>query len=148
MTPRGLRLRCVVDGWLRLQLDADMKGFVAGQEALREFLRDAGANATGAYHAELAFEELVSNVIRHGYPGGGGSIEVGATVRPGEIELTLEDEGLAFNPLDEPEPAKPASLEAARIGGLGITLVRMAASGIEYERAGNRNRLRVRILND
>ena len=143
-----MRFRCVVDGWLRLQIDADMKGFVAGLEALREFLHEAGANATGAYHAELAFEELVSNVVRYGFPAGGGSIEVGATVRDDEIEFTVEDEGLAFNPLEEPEPARPASVEAARLGGLGISLVRMAASRIEYERIANRNRLRVRILND
>ena len=59
--------------------------------------------------------------------------------------LTIEDDGMAFDPTKVPPPAKPRSLDEAPIGGLGLHLVRQFSSGMEYERRGRTNHLVVRF---
>ena len=84
---------------------------------------------------DVIFEELISNIIRHGFrPGSDQSIAVFVADRPGLIELTLEDDGTPFNPLSASEPTPLRDIETARIGGLGISLVRKLAADVRYER--------------
>jgi len=132
---------------VRLSLEANLEALESGQAALASFLDEAGASEKTAYNASLAFEELVSNVMRHAYPSGHGPIDVSVELDGAEVILTVEDQGRPFNPLLAEEPAKPASVEEAQIGGWGISLVRMAATNIEYRRIDSRNRVRVRIRN-
>jgi len=89
---------------------------------------------------DVIFEELISNIIRHGFsPGSNQSISVLVADRPGLIELTLEDDGTPFNPLAASEPEPLRDLETAPIGGLGISLVRKLAADVRYERPGAGN---------
>jgi serine/threonine-protein kinase RsbW len=84
---------------------------------------------------DVIFEELISNIIRHGFtPGSDQSIAVFVADRPGLIELTLEDDGRPFNPFSAAEPEPLRDIETARIGGLGISLVRKLAKEARYER--------------
>jgi serine/threonine-protein kinase RsbW len=148
VTASGLRQSRGADGGLLLQLVNDTAGLEAGQRALREFLEAEGVSARGLYQTELAFEELVVNVIRHGYADrgtGGHPIDVTVCVRGEEIVLTVEDEGPPFNPLQAPDPARPTAIEDARIGGLGLHLVRKTAKRMEYERMAGRNRVTTSI---
>jgi serine/threonine-protein kinase RsbW len=134
----------IVDGCLQLQFDSNNAGFEGGQRALHEFLEAEGVSARGLYQTELAFEELVINVIRHGFgdhDAGAHPIDVSVCVRGGDIVLTVEDDGPPFNPLEAPDPPAPTTLEEAKIGGLGLPLVRFAAKRIEYQRIAGRNRV-------
>lgn len=134
----------IADGCLLLQFDSNKAGFEGGQRALHEFLEAEGVSDRGLYQTELAFEELVTNVIRHGFGDGDAGahpIDVSVCVRGGDIVLTVEDDGPPFNPLEAPRPPAPTSIEDARIGGLGLPLVRFAAKRIEYERIAERNRV-------
>ena len=54
--------------------------------------------------------------------------------KPGAIELTFEDDGTPFNPLESASAPTLLTIEAARIGGLGIPLVVKLSSGLRYER--------------
>ena len=84
-------------------------------------------------------------MIRHA---DAGAIAVTLDCEPGApvMVLTFEDDGRAFNPLEQPAPPKPTSLEAAELGGLGLVMVRKAASRLDYERtADQKNRLTVSI---
>lgn len=65
------------------------------------------------------------------------SIHVRVETRPGLVELTFEDDGRPFNPL-EAAPAEPLrSIETARIGGLGIPLVAKLSAYLRYEQPQN-----------
>ena len=55
----------------------------------------------------------------------------------------IEDNGSAFNPTRVPRPAVPTSLTQAKVGNLGIQLMRSFASSMHYERRDNRNRLTI-----
>jgi anti-sigma regulatory factor (Ser/Thr protein kinase) len=50
------------------------------------------------------------------------------------VELTFEDDGRPFNPLEAAPSQPPTSIETAKIGGLGIPLVARLSASLRYER--------------
>jgi len=90
----------------------------------------------------LALDEAVSNVIRYGFRDGAEHhIEVSLTREGDQLRLAVEDDGVAFNPLERPDPDVTLPLAERPIGGLGIYLIRRLMDGVEYRRAEGRNRL-------
>ena len=109
-------------------------------EQLEAFLEQAEVPARAGFNLNLAVDEFVSNAINHGYPDGrSGEIVVQATHEGDRLEVTLSDDGDAFDPLTAPEPDIDASIEDRRIGGLGVHLVRKLADAFSYRREGGRN---------
>ena len=95
---------------------------------------------------ELCLEEVVSNVIRHGYAGAAEDSWVivrFTMLRAGDFEFIVDDEAPRFNPLNAPEPKVIDSDEEIRVGGQGIRLVRQFANAVEYEETPTGNRLRM-----
>lgn len=92
---------------------------------------------------ELCLEEVVSNVILHGYAGESNHALVirCEAARDGQITLMVEDDAPPFNPLLVPEPAAAGSLEEVKIGGQGIHLLKQFADAVEYELKPGGNRL-------
>ena len=83
---------------------------------------------------EVLFEELVVNIIRHGFTRGSKqSIHVRIAKDSDAIRLMFEDDGAPFNLLEVEAPAPFQDIETARIGGLGIPLARKMASTLRYE---------------
>jgi serine/threonine-protein kinase RsbW len=92
---------------------------------------------------DLCLEEVLSNIIRHGYGGESGH-EIAIryqTHREGLLTFVVEDEAPLFNPLTVPHPPVPRSLEDVSRGGQGIHLLKQSADAIEYEPMSNGNRL-------
>jgi anti-sigma regulatory factor (Ser/Thr protein kinase) len=131
-----------------LKVAATRTGFERGAGELRTVLDTLGVTGGQRYTAELVFEEVVLNTIRHGYhdDGAGRAIDVSIACRPEAIVMTFEDDAPAFDPREQPDPVLPKSLDEAREGGLGLLLVRKLARDIQYERTSDcRNRLTVTI---
>jgi anti-sigma regulatory factor (Ser/Thr protein kinase) len=57
----------------------------------------------------------------------------------------IEDNGRHFDPTQVPPPSMVSSLEEAKIGDVGIHLIRSFASGMDYERREGCNRLTLRF---
>ena len=94
----------------------------------------------------VAIEEAVANVALHAFgPDQPGEIAVRLCAAPGAAALVVEDGGRPFDPAAAPAPPRPARLEDARPGGLGLTLLRHYCRDISYERIGGRNRLTLRF---
>lgn len=89
---------------------------------------------------ELALEEVFMNVAMHG-----GGEQGPATVwlelecADGRLNLSLSDDGPAFDPLSLPTPDLNAPLEERPVGGLGVHLVREMMDGVSYSYRGGRN---------
>lgn len=130
---------------LRFVLRDDLEALSAAQLALAEFLRGQGAGPRTLARAELLLEELALNVLRHGFePGDTPELTVIAWHDGTQCGLDLEDRGSAFDPTAATLPTRPANLQQARIGGLGLPLLRHNTAEIAYERtADGRNRLQL-----
>ncbi len=116
------------------------------QRDVAAFLAEYPQPGDTAYAIELAVEELVSNVIRHGYDDGGDhDIHVSLELRPGSAELVIDDDGRPFDPNDHPEPSVPDSWDSTPVGGRGILLVKRMAGPLHYAYVGGRNVVTLRI---
>lgn len=132
---------------LRLRVSGDAEAVARAQAELAAFLRAGGLAPRLVGRAELLFEEAVLNVLRHGFPAGAAaSVEVSADLASPGCRLVFEDAGRPFDPTAFAAPAVPPRLEEARIGGLGVPLLRGLSRDLRYERLPDgRNRLSLRL---
>jgi serine/threonine-protein kinase RsbW len=95
-----------------------------------------GLTAEVRYALHLCFEEAVTNVIRHGFPGKTERPDIALRLAATDSALTaeIEDQGIAFDPMTLAAPARPASLADAVEGGLGVHLMRHFAHSMVYRR--------------
>jgi anti-sigma regulatory factor (Ser/Thr protein kinase) len=102
---------------------------------------DENVAPDASFALQLCLEEAVANIIMHGAASEDRSeiaVEVehdGATLR-----ASVEDGGRQFDPTRYSPPSPATSLANARVGELGIRLMRNFAGEMRYERRGGRNR--------
>ena len=126
-----------------LQLAASLSEVARMNDWLAGVFADTALPEDVAQAAKLCLNELVANVIVHGYPDGReGRIDVRLDARDGALAVTLADDGIAFDPLAAPLAEAMTGLDDARIGGFGIKLFRESSHSARYERSGGRNILR------
>ena len=109
-------------------------------------LVDAVCDQTHASEADasalhLAIEEIVTNVITHGYPDGPNhtftlTIEV---ITADRVRAIVTDDAPAFNPLARPDVNTALPLEERPVGGLGVHLVRQLMDVCRYEHRDGHN---------
>jgi serine/threonine-protein kinase RsbW len=100
-----------------------------------------------SFAVQLCLEEAVANVIMYG-GAKDALLEIAVEVEHNGDALVamIEDNGRQFDPTTVPPPAVAVSLAEAKVGDVGIHLMRSFASGMHYERRDGRNRLTLRFL--
>ena len=120
----------------RIEEVAQLEGFI---ETLGEELT---LDVPLCFNLNLALEEAVTNVINYAFPpeeehsflvSADGEAE-------GTLTLEIQDDGVAFDPLNEaPEVDITLGVEERPIGGLGIFLVKQIMDEVSYERVDGKN---------
>lgn len=91
----------------------------------------------------LLVEELFTNTVVHGHGADSDApVRLDCEVAPGRLALVYEDTGPPHDPfatLASPDP--DADVQDRPVGGLGVLLVSAMARQVEYQRAGDRNRI-------
>ncbi len=88
----------------------------------------------------LAFDELLSNVIAYAYcDDAEHGIEINIERAQNRLTVTIADDGVPFNPLGAEIPDTTLSLAGRDTGGLGIHLVRNLVDELSYQRRIDRN---------
>jgi serine/threonine-protein kinase RsbW len=87
----------------------------------------------------MAFDEVISNVAAYG--SAHDAIRVHVTIDTNEVRAEVIDDGVAFDPLQLPDPDVTSGVEERAIGGLGVYLVRKMMDGVKYERRERHNSL-------
>lgn len=127
---------------LTVRVAACPAGIADAAAALDRFRVEHDLGDRTAWPIPVALDEILSNIIRHAQPGSGArEIELAVTLQDDGVEMSVWDDGPAFDPLRVPEPDVEAGIEERRPGGLGVHLVRRLMEKIEYTRAAGRNRL-------
>ena len=110
-------------------------------------MRDLSASLSFA--VQVCLEEAVANIMMYSAAKDAPlTIIVEVERRDQTLVARIEDNGSAFDPTQVPRPPVPTSLTQAKVGNLGIHLMRSFASGMHYERRDNRNRLSIRFVEE
>ena len=123
-------------------------------DALDAFCAAERLPADVAWRLRVALDEIVANIVAHGTHGAqadearpGTSLEPALDVwfhREGTlVEVTVADDGPAFDPLARPDPVVTLPLDSRQPGGLGIALVKALMDEVRYART-TRNVLTIR----
>ncbi len=94
---------------------------------------------------DLCLEEVVANIILHGYAGQPDRtiLVIYCSPQTGTFTLVVEDEAPPFNPLLFQDKLTTRSLEEGTEGGQGIRLLKQFSDAIDYESTPNGNRLTI-----
>lgn len=126
----GFRMTIGADRGEIAKLDAAFAGFADAQ----------GLPASVRRSLHVALDELLSNVVAHGFAGReGGEVTVEAVLHSDRVCVTFTDDGAPFDPLGAAIPDTALPAEERRIGGLGIHLVRRIMDEVSYHRRADRN---------
>ena len=109
------------------------------------FVREHGMAADEASRILILLEELLTNLMKYGYPDRAepGTAEIVLAFNGSRLEIEFIDDGCAFDPFAGPPPNLDEPLEARQIGGLGLHLLRSLSDDAHYERRNNTNVIRL-----
>jgi serine/threonine-protein kinase RsbW len=112
------------NGQISLQIAADLKELERVRHFVEEQATALGVEASAHYDVLLSVDEMVTNIIIHGYHGQPGTIEL--IMRPvgDALEVRLCDQAPPFDPTRVPAPDITLPLEQRQPGGMGIHMAR------------------------
>ena len=104
--------------------------------AVRQFVEDTttrlNVRPDAISNMVLAVDELITNIIVHGYRGQPGSIDIELQATGSDLEIRLLDQSPPFDPMTVPVPDIGAPLDQRRPGGMGIYLARQIMDTLSY----------------
>ena len=127
-------------GSISFALKNDLTELDALCEHLSAFCQSCGVSKRQTFEINLALDELFTNIISHGFKDGDEHhVHINCVNEYGVLKITIEDDGIPFNPTDAPHPNLKCAFKDREIGGLGIHLIRSYMDCIEYSRQKGKN---------
>ncbi len=121
-------------------IDSKLAEIATLAQALEAWGEVAEVPPKALMEANLMLDELITNIIMHGYNGmPGHPVHISVTLAGKTLVLILKDFARPFNLLEQGLPNTELALEDRDIGGLGIHFVRKLADHIDYERIDESN---------
>jgi sigma-B regulation protein RsbU (phosphoserine phosphatase) len=113
-------------------------------------LDEAGVSEAVRSDVQLVLEEMMVNIVQHGYPDAQeGTIGLDLRATDEGIVVELHSDGLPFDPTRAPPVELTGDLaDRDEVGGLGIHLVRAMVSEMDYAHDASGNHLRLHFPNE
>lgn len=93
----------------------------------------AGADAAATYAVRLAVEEVVANIIAHGYgPHRSGPVMLALAWDRHRVRVDIHDRAPRFDPANVPAPDLDSPWESRNPGGIGWALVNQLMDSVEH----------------
>jgi anti-sigma regulatory factor (Ser/Thr protein kinase) len=115
-----------------LTIDATSERLAEVRSFIRAVALAADADEETTADLVQAVDELVCNVIEHGYGGEPGTIDVDARVTGGALVVRIRDRAAPFDPRSVPPPALDLPLERRPLGGMGVHLARTLTDRLDH----------------
>lgn len=97
----------------------------------------------------LALEEAIANIIEHAYPDGGKhEIRLKVNIFSDELQFSLIDNGISFNPVSSEESWEALSQEQDFLDKIGIRLIHQLMDEVVYQTYGDHNLLTMKKKTD
>jgi serine/threonine-protein kinase RsbW len=129
---------------INLSISADLSNLPKVRKFVQRIAIDFCGHEQFAYDYSLAVDELVTNIILHGYQGKPGTIEIQVLSKKREMCIILRDDAFPFDPTQVKDPNIHLALEERQIGGLGVYMARILTDEMTYHwtpEGGNELRL-------
>ena len=124
------------------ELKSDLSELETLCQHLNKFGQVTGLSEACITDVNICLDELFTNIVSYGFKDDlEHLIRITMNLDNQILTLSIEDEGVPFNPLDRKDPEVPADLIDVRIGGLGIHIVRKLMDDIRYHRKQGKNKL-------
>lgn len=129
----------------RFTVRADSVAMREVDDFVAAFVREEGIAADEAARILILLEELLTNLMKYGYPDRAepGRAEVALAFSGSRLEIEFIDDGCAFDPFAGPPPNLDEPVEDRPVGGLGLHLLRSLTDEVSYERRNDRNVIRL-----
>ena len=126
----------------KFELKNELSELKALQRHLNIWGEDIGLPAISISRINICLDELFTNIVSYGFED---DLEhkISFTLNGDNnfVIINIEDDGIPFNPLDKIDPDFPENVESAKIGGLGILIIRKLIDNVIYERKQGKNKL-------
>ncbi len=128
---------------MEVSLASDLSALSMLAQAIQEFGAAHALSPDFQSRLNLVLDELVTNSVNYALPAlSEPELRLRLFVDQGTVVAQLEDNGEAYNPLEEaPEPDTSLGIAERPIGGLGIFFVKEMTDSSTYERIDGRNRI-------
>src|SRR5882762_4820654 len=112
---------------------------------IRDFIQEVGEKiqvpGRTVGNTKLAVDEACTNVVKHGYKGRSGFIEVIVTGNLREFSIEIRDQGESFDLRNVKSPDLKMYVETRRRGGLGVFLMNQLMDEVHYQGGTDGNML-------
>ena len=124
----------------------------ADSDALRQvdgfvlsFVKQHGLATDEGMRILILLEELLTNLIKYGYPNRPepGRAEIIFDLNDNRLTIEFVDDGCAFDPFAQPIPKLDQAPETRPVGGLGLLILRSLADETHYQRRNQSNVIRL-----
>jgi serine phosphatase RsbU (regulator of sigma subunit)/anti-sigma regulatory factor (Ser/Thr protein kinase)/transposase len=103
---------------------------------IRDFIQEVGEKiqipGKILANTKLAVDEACTNVVKHGYKGRTGFIEVVVTGNQREFSIEIQDQGQSFDLRNVKSPDLKMYVETRKRGGLGVFLMNQLMDDVRY----------------
>ena len=119
----------------KLEVDAIVENLPQVLEFIDSKLEELECSMKVQMQIDVSVEELFVNIANYAYKDSVGKAEIIFDVHenPTNIEISLIDSGIPYNPLEKEDPDITLSAEDRAIGGLGIYMVKKNMDEVKYE---------------
>jgi len=126
----------------RLQIRADAADLPTAVKKLEIFCCANQLPESSCNVMKLALDEVLSNIIKYAYRSAENeAVDIELTYASDKFMVSVEDSGVAFNPISFAHAVSLGPLESRKAGGLGILFVKSLLDNVLYERVANRNKI-------
>lgn len=109
---------------------------------ISRFVAENGLTPVMLHDLSVVADEALNNIISYGCASDTeGEITIRLECRQDEIVMAIEDRGRMFDPLQSDSPDVDATLQARKVGGLGVHFMRSLMDNVSYHRADGKNLL-------
>lgn len=117
----------------QFRIAADVEQLIVARQFVEDTAARLDVKSDAISKIVLAVDELITNIIVHGYQGRPGSIDIELQAIGSDLEIRLRDQSPPFDPATVPEPAFDMPLDERPLGGLGIYLARKIMDSLTYQ---------------
>jgi putative MATE family efflux protein len=135
-----------------VSLKNDLEACVGFSTEIQEFCEENGVSKKTSYYTALCLEEMVANIIEHGFKDDKEHfIDIKVLFTGERTKLRIRDSGIEFNPIDyaeaQPDGENPEQQDA-EFKNIGIKILKGLAQSYDYRNTMRLNNLFIEIVDE